>query len=69
MNLAGLVHHLIDVGSYDQPPTLDTEDETPPPPAEEDTKEEESVGENERMDREDELEQEPIEEGNLGRNP
>jgi len=28
MNLAGLVDHLIDMGPYDQPPTLSTEDET-----------------------------------------
>jgi len=28
LDLAGLVDHLIDMGPYNQPPTLDTEDET-----------------------------------------
>lgn len=68
MNLAGQVDHLINMGPYDQPSTPDTKYETPPPPAEED-EEEEYVGENEIMDRKDELGEEPIDEGNPREEP
>ena len=37
MTLAELVDHQIGVGSYDQPPTHDTDDETPSPPVGDDT--------------------------------
>ena len=55
MTMDGLLDYLKDIGPYDEPPTLDTEDDTPPPP-EEDTKDDESVGENELKGSEDELE-------------
>ena len=61
--------YLIDIGSYDQPPILDTEDDTLPPLAEEDTEDDESGGENELMGRENELVKEPIEEGNPREEP
>jgi len=69
MNLAGLMYNVIDMGPSDQPPTPDIEDETPPPSAEEDTKEEEFVGENELMDREEEPCEEPLKEGNPKEKP
>jgi len=55
MTMDGLLDYLKDIGPYDEPPTLDTEDDTPPSP-EEDTKDDESVGENELKGSEDELE-------------
>ena len=67
LDLEGLEDHLIDVGSYDQPPIPDTKDETPPPPVEEDTEDEEFVGENGLID--EKMGEEHIEEETLGRSP
>jgi len=69
MCMDGLVEYVIDIGLYDEPPNHDTEDETPPPPPGEDTEVDESVGENELEGSEDELEAEPIEEGNPREEP
>ena len=60
MNLAGVVEHLIDVGLYDQPPILDTKEETPPLPTGQDTEEKESIGGNELVDGVKELGEEPV---------
>ena len=39
MNLVELVDWLVDIGTYDQPPTYDTDYETPPPQEEQDIEE------------------------------
>jgi len=62
LDLHGLVDRLIDIGPYDEPPTLDTEDDTLPPRTEEDTEDEESVGENGPMNdpKEDSIEEKDL---------
>ena len=52
LDLHGLVDRFIDIGPYDEPPTPDTEDDTPPLTAKEDTEDEGSVGENGPMNEE-----------------
>jgi len=69
MTMNGLVDCLEDIGPYNKPPTPDTEDDIPPSPREEDTKDDESGGENELRSSEDELEAEPIAEGDPGGEP
>jgi len=69
MNMDGLVDYLIDIGPHDQPFPPDIEDDTPPPPAEEDTEDDEFVRENKLMEREDELAEESIQEGNPREEP
>jgi len=66
-DLHRLVDRLIDIASYDEPRTPDTQDESRPPPAEEDTENEEFVGENGPMN--EELGEERIDEEDLREEP
>ena len=69
MNMDGLVEYVIEIGPYDETPTLDTEDDTPPTPPEEDTEDDESIRENELNGSEDELKAEPLRREIHKRNP
>jgi len=68
MDMDGLVEYLMDIGPDDEPPTLDTEDDTPPRPKE-DIEDDESIRENELKHSEDELEAKPIEQENPREEP
>ena len=69
LDMGRLVECLMDIGPYDEPPTPDTKDDTSPPPVEEDTKDDEFMGENKLMEREDGLAGEHIKEGNPREEP
>jgi len=69
MTMGELVDYLMDICPYDEPSTPGTEDDAPPPPPEEDTEVDESVGENELRGSKDELEVEPIGEGDRREEP
>jgi len=69
LDLHGLVDRLIDIGPYDEPPTLNTKDDTPPPPVEEDTEDEELKGENELIGGRMSWIRDPLRRETLERNP
>ena len=80
MNIAELVNQLIEIGPYDQPPTPDTDDETPTPREKEDIedsaiikpklpKEVEFQEENDLWEEEEDLEEELIKKEDLEKEP